>query len=462
MADEDGQPNLRVDRLAMAMDAARARARGEDGLTAPARALARAAARQTAEADAAASPQPHGSRRHDPQTHGARQDGQAHPQMPSADSGPPARPPAEATPATGRRFKPWRADGRSMGGVPKARPGSSAAPAEAPSRAADGPPEAVEGRPPAAPAASPVPKARVAAPAPATRAAPKSSAAAPAVPGQPASRRLSAPARPLALGPDLASGRRAPAGSVPRPDETARGLPPFLAVRGLSAAIGGRPVLDSVDLAVAPGGVTALLGRDGAGKSTLLRAVMGLAPITGGEIRLGGVSVGGRAPDRIARAGVGYVPREGGVFGGLTVAENLRLGARAGPVPQDRLDWLFRVFPALLPLWRQRADDLGPGERQMLAVARVLVDRRRLYLFDEPARGLDDGAADRLASALRDLKLQGATVLLADAALALAAPLAAHGVLLEGGSVVWSGALADLAADPDLLSRLAKPGDDGT
>lgn len=228
----------------------------------------------------------------------------------------------------------------------------------------------------------------------------------------------------------------------------------LLALKGVATDIGRYRILEDVTLDVPRGAVTMLLGRNGAGKTTTLRTVMGLWRARAGEIVLAGERIDRWATHRIARAGIGYVPESMSIFGDLTVAENIALGARTGPVSGDRLDWLTGLFPPLATFWRSPAGNLSGGQKQMLALARALVERRRLYLIDEPTKGLAPVIVETVVSALRDLKLQGATILMVEQNFAVARALGDACAVIDGGRVAWSGTMAALADDPALQARL--------
>lgn len=230
--------------------------------------------------------------------------------------------------------------------------------------------------------------------------------------------------------------------------------PSVLSTRGVCADIGGVAVLDGVDLDVPSGQVTALLGRSGSGKTTTLRAIMGLVRTTAGQIQFAGEQIAGWPPDRIARRGVGYVPASTGIFERLTVSENMRLAARTRRLPQDRVDWVLRTFPALHAVWKTPAGRLSEGPRRMLAIARAVIENRRLYLIDEPTSGLAPEVGETIVGALRDLKLQGATVLLADCDMTVARSLARTCAVMAEGRIVWAGETAALTADASLQARL--------
>ncbi|OSP55303.1 ABC transporter ATP-binding protein [Pseudoruegeria sp. SK021] len=223
---------------------------------------------------------------------------------------------------------------------------------------------------------------------------------------------------------------------------------------GIQTNIGRYHILDGVDLEVPTGGVTMLLGRNGAGKTTTLRTIMGLWRARAGQVVFGGNDVTGWQTSKIARAGIGYVPEDMGVFSTLTVAENMRLGVVSGPIPQDRLDWIFQTFPPLKTFWRLPAGHLSGGQKQMLSIARAVIVPRRLYLIDEPSKGLAPAVVATLARALRDLKSQGASILMVEQNFSVAQALGETCVVMEDGRCVWSGTMQALKDAPALRNQL--------
>ena len=226
---------------------------------------------------------------------------------------------------------------------------------------------------------------------------------------------------------------------------------PLLEVRDLHVNRGEAHVLQGVDLAVRPHRVTALLGRNGAGKTTTLLAVLGL--LAGrGSVRFDGVEVlGERTPARVRR-GIGYVPEDREVFAGLTVQENLSLAART-PQAAERLDRVHELFPDLHARRRQRAGTLSGGQQQMVAIARALLNPNRLLLVDEPTKGLAPVVVRDVVAALERVA-QETTVLLVEQNLRVAERLATDVVVLDHGTVVHRGGMAELFADPARVSRL--------
>lgn len=230
----------------------------------------------------------------------------------------------------------------------------------------------------------------------------------------------------------------------------------LLEVRNLSVRIGGSHIVQNVTFDVPGSGVTSLLGRNGAGKTTTLRAILGELPATGSVV-FDGVEVRGRATHGLVRGGLGYVPEDRRVFGGLTVAENLRLAERA--VHPD-YDLVFALFPELRARAKQRAGTLSGGQQQMVAIARVLLNPNRLLLIDEPTKGLAPKVVAEVAEALARVA-QTTPVLLVEQNLAAVRRLADRAVVLAAGRTVWHGAATDLLGDEDQTRSLLGVGSSG-
>ena len=237
----------------------------------------------------------------------------------------------------------------------------------------------------------------------------------------------------------------------------------LLSLEGVHTHIGAYHILHGVDLDVPPGGLAMLLGRNGAGKTTTLRTIMGLWAASSGRVVFAGEAIGGpgtrlATPD-IAQRGIAYVPESMGIFGDLSVRENLLLAARGARRLDDidtrRLDWLFGLFPALKKFWLYPAGKLSGGQKQMLAIARAMVEPRRLLLIDEPSKGLAPSIVQNLIGALRELKGSGATtILLVEQNFAVAKALGDTVAVMDDGRVVHRGSMAALAEDEALQQRL--------
>jgi branched-chain amino acid transport system ATP-binding protein len=224
--------------------------------------------------------------------------------------------------------------------------------------------------------------------------------------------------------------------------------PAVLAVRGLWAWIGPQEILHGLDFDVPASGVTALLGRNGVGKTTTLRALLGLVRREG-TVELSSVDIGAEPTHRIVRRGVGYVPENREVFGGLTVAENLRLARRTGT--GERL--VADLFPDLVGRAGQAAGTLSGGQQQMLALARALLNDNRVLLIDEPTKGLAPRVVDEVTDALAAAAAT-VPVLLVEQDLAVVERLAERVVVLAEGRVRHAGPAAEFLADRDLVRGL--------
>ncbi len=258
-----------------------------------------------------------------------------------------------------------------------------------------------------------------------------------------------------ALGPPLTAplpGPCPPSGEAPSMSDA------LLTLQGVHTHIGAYHILHGVDLEVPAGEVTMLLGRNGAGKSTTLRTIMGLWRASQGRIAFKGRALQAmRTPD-IAQAGIGYVPETMGIFSDLTVKENLLLAARqarrAADLDAQRLDWIFGLFPALKKFWLFPAGKLSGGQKQMLAIARAIVEPRALLLIDEPSKGLAPAIVNNLIAALRELKAQAATILLVEQNFQMARALGDSVAVMDDGRVVHRGRMQALADDEALQQRL--------
>lgn len=229
---------------------------------------------------------------------------------------------------------------------------------------------------------------------------------------------------------------------------------PILRLQGVHTDIAQYHILQGVDLEVPRGGVTMLLGRNGVGKTTTLRTIIGHWRAKAGTISFDGNDITGLPVPARARAGIGFVPEDMGIFSDLTVEENMTLAAASGPLDPARRDWLFAVFPPLRTFWNAPAGNLSGGQKQMLSIARAMAEERQLYLIDEPTKGLAPAIISTMAGALRELKGQGASILLVEQNFAVAKALGDTAAVMDDGRIVWTGAMAELATDAALQERL--------
>jgi branched-chain amino acid transport system ATP-binding protein len=228
----------------------------------------------------------------------------------------------------------------------------------------------------------------------------------------------------------------------------------MLALAGVNTHIGQYHILQGVDFELPRGGLTMLLGRNGAGKTTCLRTVMGLWRASAGRILYDGAEIQHLKTPDIARLGVGYVPENMGIFAGLTVRENMLLAARGGAPEAQRLDWIFGLFPALEKFWHTAAGNLSGGQKQMLAIARAIVEPRRLLLVDEPTKGLAPAIIGNMIEAFRELKRTDTTILVVEQNFHFARSLGDAVAVMDSGRIVHRGRMDALAADPALQAKL--------
>ncbi|MBX6368018.1 MAG: ABC transporter ATP-binding protein [Rhodospirillales bacterium] len=225
----------------------------------------------------------------------------------------------------------------------------------------------------------------------------------------------------------------------------------LLSVERLSVGEGAFLALDEVSLSLGRGEALALLGANGAGKTTLLRALVGLAPVRSGTIRIDGEDVTRLPPERRARLGIGYVPEGRRVFPGMSVRDNLEVAAREGAAARRRLlAEVYELFPDLAAREETAAWQLSGGQQQMLAIGRALMTRPKLLLLDEPSLGLAPKLAAELFARIATIAEGGTAVLLAEQNVARAARVASRAVLLRLGRVIAEGDAAALAASPEL------------
>ncbi len=215
----------------------------------------------------------------------------------------------------------------------------------------------------------------------------------------------------------------------------------MLRLEGVESFYGPVQALFGVDLAVAPGQVVALMGRNGMGKTTTIRSIMQMTPHARGRISFEGRDLAGLGPHQAARLGLGLVPEGRRCFANLTVAENLIATQRPGP--WDRAA-VARLFPRLAERARQMAATLSGGEQQMLAIGRALMTNPRLLILDEATEGLAPTIRTEIWAALKRLKAGGEAILIVDKTLRELLPLADECVILERGATVWSGPPGDL------------------
>ena len=232
----------------------------------------------------------------------------------------------------------------------------------------------------------------------------------------------------------------------------------LLTLSGVHTHIGAYHILHGVDLAVPRGKLTMLLGRNGAGKTTTLRTVMGLWRASQGRITFDGQDITQSPTPQVAGLGVAYVPENMGIFADLTVRENMLLAARGArhvaQMDDKRLQWIFTLFPAVEKFWNHPAGKLSGGQKQMLAVARAIVEPRELLIIDEPSKGLAPAIVNNMIEAFRQLKDSGVTILLVEQNISFAKRLGDGVAVMDNGVVVHAGSMKDFQDDEELQHRL--------
>jgi len=228
----------------------------------------------------------------------------------------------------------------------------------------------------------------------------------------------------------------------------------LLRLAGVHTHIGRYHILHGVDLAVRRGRLTMLLGRNGAGKTTTLRTIMGLWRRSAGEIEFDGNSIGDRETPDIARLGIAYVPESMGIFGQLTVRENLLLATGPQGFDEARLEEVLALFPALRQKWHNAAGSMSGGQKQMLAISRAIIEPRRLLIVDEPTKGLAPAVIQQLIDAFLRLKETATTILLVEQNFHMARSVGDDVAVMDDGRIVHTGSMAALAADEGLQQHL--------
>ncbi|NIZ08405.1 ABC transporter ATP-binding protein [Pseudooceanicola sp. HF7] len=227
----------------------------------------------------------------------------------------------------------------------------------------------------------------------------------------------------------------------------------LLSLNAMKTDIEQYHVLHDVTFDVPEGGVFVLLGRNGAGKSTTLRSIMGLWSPSPGSVTFRGKDITGMHTADIARLGIAYVPENMGIFGGLTVEENMILATQNGSFSKSRLEFVYGIFPALERFWDKPAGSLSGGQKQMLSVARAIIEKRELILIDEPTKGLAPSIVDAMAGAFAEISAE-TTILLVEQNFHFARRLGREMAVIDDGRVVHRGSMEAFVADTELQDRL--------
>jgi len=229
---------------------------------------------------------------------------------------------------------------------------------------------------------------------------------------------------------------------------------PLFEVRKLTAGYNRNPIVHGVDLELEAGKMAAIIGPNGAGKSTLIKAVFGLCDVLGGEVLIGGKSVGGLRPSQVVSSGIGYVPQVDNVFPSLSVRENLEMGAYLNPKDiAQRIDEIVAMFPDLKAAMRRPAGALSGGQRNMLALARALMTRPRVLLLDEPTAGLSPIYVERVWEHVAKIVESGAGVVVVEQNARRALMASDHGYLMVAGRLAQQGTGKELLESEDVVAH---------
>ena len=226
---------------------------------------------------------------------------------------------------------------------------------------------------------------------------------------------------------------------------------PLLQLKQLEVAYGGIHAVKGIDLDVGQGELVCLIGANGAGKTTTLKGICGLLPVKAGKILYDGADITGKPAFQLVRRGLAMVPEGRGVFGALTIEENLAMGAY---IRSDRdgikadIERVYHLFPRLKERRRQTAGTMSGGEQQMLAMGRAMMSRPRLLLLDEPSMGLAPLMVQKVFETIVTISGEGVTILLIEQNAKLALEVSRRGYVMESGDVILSGDASSLLHDP--------------
>ena len=226
---------------------------------------------------------------------------------------------------------------------------------------------------------------------------------------------------------------------------------PLLVLKDLQVAYGGIQAVKGIDLSVDQGELVCLIGANGAGKTTTLKGITGLQPIKSGKIHYAGEDITGKPAFQLVRKGLSMVPEGRGVFGALTIEENLAMGAYARDdraAIKDDIERVFGLFPRLKERRKQTAGTLSGGEQQMLAMGRALMSRPKLLLLDEPSMGLAPLMVQKVFETVMAVSKEGVTILLIEQNAKLALEVSSRGYVMESGEITLQGKAKQLLSDP--------------
>ncbi|MCA1059560.1 ABC transporter ATP-binding protein [Rossellomorea aquimaris] len=227
----------------------------------------------------------------------------------------------------------------------------------------------------------------------------------------------------------------------------------LLKVDQIETYIGQYHILQGVSFEVKKGEVTVLLGRNGAGKTTSLRSIMGLSPPSSGSIIYKGEEIQGLPTFKVAGKGIGYVPEDQGIFGDLTVEENMKVAMKTqDQETEDRMTWIIDLFPDLKKFWKKAGGNLSGGQKQMLSIARAYLNNNELILIDEPSKGLAPIVVEKVMHSIEEMK-ERTTILLVEQNFLMASQIGDRFYIIDDGTTVHDGQMQSLVKDEELKKK---------
>lgn len=227
----------------------------------------------------------------------------------------------------------------------------------------------------------------------------------------------------------------------------------LLKLQGIETYIDQFHILQDVGFEVPKGEVTVLLGRNGAGKTTTLRTIMGLNPAKQGSVTFDGQDITKLPPYKIAKQGIGYVPEDQGIFGDLTVGENMRVAMqKEDDATHERMEWVLNLFPDLKTFWKKPGGQLSGGQKQMLAIARAYMNENELLLIDEPSKGLAPIVVEKVMESIQEMKKK-TTIVLVEQNFIMASRIGDRFYILDDGQTVHQGQMSELDENESLRKK---------
>ena len=228
---------------------------------------------------------------------------------------------------------------------------------------------------------------------------------------------------------------------------------PHLKLDGVETYIEQYHILQGISFEVPKGEVTVLLGRNGAGKTTTLRSIMGLNTPSKGKVLYNGAEIGGLPTYTIANKGIGYVPEDQGIFGDLTVEENIKVAMKKeNDETKERLEYILNLFPDLKKFWKRNGGNLSGGQKQMLSIARAYVNENDLLLIDEPSKGLAPIVVEKVMESIQQMKSQ-TTIVLVEQNFLMASTIGDRFYIIDDGRIVHHGEMKELKENEKLRQQ---------